>query len=156
MNESSASSIKAYSQTQSRTVIGPGNNWGGRLSHDGKWLAYYVLESGAFEIYVTRFPETGARWLIAEGTDPSWSPDGNEIYYRSGPRLIAASVDKASGVTVASNRVVVDPFLPPLYDDYDIHPDGRTVVAVRPGSQTQGREVTMVLDWFSELRQARR
>ena len=156
MNESSGSSIMAYSHTQSRTVIGPGNTWGGRLSHDGKWLAYYVLESGVFEIYVTRFPETGARWLIAEGTDPSWSPDGNEIYYRSGPRLVAARIDKAAGVTVASNRVVVDPFLPPLYDDYDIHPDGRTVVTVRPVSQTQGREVTMVLNWFSELPQVSR
>lgn len=156
INEANGSSIMAYSQTQSRTVIAPGNNWGGRLSHDGKWLAYYVLEAGAFEIYVTRFPETGARWLIGEGTDPSWSPDGNEIYYRSGPRLMAARVDKAAGVKVVSNRVVVDPFLPPLYDDYDIHPDGRTVVTVRPASQTQGREVTMVLDWFSELRQASR
>ena len=156
MNESSGSAIRAYSHSQSRTVIGPGNNWGGRLSRDGKWLAYYVLESGSFEIYATRFPETGARWLIAEGTDPSWSPDGTEIYYRSGPRLLAARIDKAAGVKVASHRVVVDPFLPPLYDDYDIHPDGRTVVTVRPGSQTQGREVTMVIDWFSELRQAGR
>lgn len=156
LNEANGSSIIAYSHTQSRAVVGPGNTWGGRLSHDGKWLAYYVLESGAFQIYVTRFPETAARWLIAEGTDPSWSPDGNEIYYRSGPRLIAARVDKAAGVKVASNRIVVDPFLPPLYDDYDIHPDGRTVVTVRPASQTQGREVTMVLDWFSDLRQAGR
>ena len=156
MNESSGSAIKAYSDAQSRTVIGPGNNWGGRLSRDGKWLAYYVLESGSFEIYVTRFPETGARWLIAEGTDPSWSPDGTEIYYRSGPRLMAGRVDKAAGIKVASHRVVVDPFLPPLYDDYDIHPDGRTVVTVRPGSRTQGREVTMVLDWFGEFLQGRR
>jgi Tol biopolymer transport system component len=150
------SSIMAYSNTQSRTVVGPGNTWGGRLSRDGKWLAYYVLDSGTFEVYVTPFPEGGARWLIADGTDPSWGPDGNEIYYRSGPRLMAARVDKTSGVKVVASRVALDPFLPPMYDDYDIHPDGHTLVTVRPANQTQGREVTMVLGWFDEIGRADR
>ncbi len=154
MMEGGGSSIMAYSNTQSRTVVGPGSRWGGRLSRDGKWLAYYVLDSGTFEVYVAPFPEGGARWLIAEGTDPSWGPDGNEIYYRSGPRLTAARVDKSAGVKVVATRLVIDPFLPPLYDDYDIHRDGRTLVTVRPANQTQGREVTMVLSWFNEFGRA--
>ena len=94
----------AYNNTQSRTVVGPGSTWGGRLSRDGKWLAYYVLNSGTFEVYATPFPEGGTRWLIAEGTDPSWGPDGNEIYYRRGPRLMAARVDKTAGVKVLASR----------------------------------------------------
>lgn len=57
---------------------------------------------------------------------------------------------------VSASRIVIDPFLPPLYDDYDIHRDGRTLVVVRPVNKTQGREVTMVLDWFSELPRADR
>jgi hypothetical protein len=55
MIEGNGSSIEAYNRTQSRTVVGPGSTWGGRLSGDGKWLAYYVLDSGAFEVYVTPF-----------------------------------------------------------------------------------------------------
>ena len=151
MQEGNQSSIMAYAQAQSRTIVGPGSNWGGRLSRDGKWLAYYVLNAGTFEVYATPFPAGGRAWLIAEGTDPSWSPDGHELYYRSGPRLIAARIDRTAGVKVSGRRIVIDPFLPPLYDDYDIHPDGRTVVVVRPANKTQGREVTMVLDWFSEF-----
>jgi Tol biopolymer transport system component len=150
------SSIMAHSDTTSRTVVGPGSTWGGRLSRDGKWLAYYLLNAGTFEIYVTPFPEQGSRRLITEGTDPSWSPDGNEIYYRNGPRLMAARLDKTAGVKVSASRIVIDPFLPPLYDDYDVHRDGRTLVVVRPVNKTQGREVTMVLDWFSELPRADR
>jgi serine/threonine-protein kinase len=150
------SSIMAYSNTQSRTVVGPGSTWGGRLSRDGKWLAYYVLNSGTFEVYATPFPEAGTPRLIAEGTDPSWGPDGNEIYYRRGPRLMAVRVDKTAGVKVLATRVVIDPFLPPLYDDYDVHGDGRTLVLVRPANETQGREVRMVLDWFNEFRRAAR
>jgi Tol biopolymer transport system component len=146
------SSIMAYSNAQSRTVVGPGSTWGGRLSRDGRWLAYYVLDSGLFEVYVTPFPDGGGRWLIAEGTDPAWAPDGSEVYYRAGPRLMAARVDKTAGVRVTSTRVVIDPYLPPLYDDYDIRPDGRAVVAVRPANLTQGREVTIVLGWSDELR----
>jgi eukaryotic-like serine/threonine-protein kinase len=152
MTPPNQASIMAYSGKQPRTVVGPASTWGGRLSRDGKWLAYYVLNAGTFEVYVTPFPEGGARWLIAEGTDPSWGPDGTEIYYRSGPRLMAARLDKTSGVKVSSSRIVIDPFLPPLYDDYDIHPDGRTLVMVRPANSTQGREVTMVLDWLGEIR----
>jgi hypothetical protein len=101
---------------------------------------------------VTPFPKAGPRWLIAEGTDPAWSPKGQEVYYRSGPRLMAARLDVGSGVRVASTRVAVEPFLPPLYDDYDVHPDGRTLVLVRPANATHGREVTVALDWAAELK----
>jgi len=149
------SSIMAYSKQQSSTVVAPGSAWGGRLSRDGKWLAYYVLNSGRFEIYATPFPEEGAPRLIAEGTDPAWAPDGNEIYYRRGPRLMAARVDKTAGIKVVASRVAIDPFLPPLYDDYDIHVDGRTLVMVRPASETQGREVRMILGWVNDFRDAR-
>jgi len=156
MLDQGGSAILAYDKTQSQTVVDRRSTWGGRLSRDGKWLAYYVLESGKFEVYVTPFPAGGARWLIGEGTDPSWGPDSQEIYYRSGPRLMVARLDKSAGVTVVSSRVVVDPFLPPLYDDYDVHSDGRTLVMVRPVNKTQGREVTMVLDWFNDFQRAER
>ena len=122
------------------------------MSRDGRWLAYYLLESGTFEIYISPFPGAGTRWLIAEGTDPAWGPHDNELYFRSGPRLMAARIDKAEGVHVLSQRVVTEPFLPPLYDDYDIHPDGATLVVVRPANRTHGREVTMVINWVAELR----
>ena len=152
MVDGNASTIRAYGNSQSRTVVGPGNVWGGRLSRDGKRLAYYVLNSGTFEVYVTPFPEGTGRWLVAEGTDPSWGPDGSELYYRSGPRLMAARLDTVSGVKVVARRVAIDPFLPPMYDDYDIHPDGRTLVSVRPMNPAQGREVTTVIGWLEQFR----
>jgi Tol biopolymer transport system component len=136
---------------ESRRVVGPGDTWGGRLSPDGRWLAYYTLDSGYFEIYVTSFPDTATRSLIAEGTDPAWSPDGSEIYYRNGSRLMAATLDMASGVRVLSHRLVVEPFTPPMYDDYAIHPNGGTLALVRPAGDARGREVTLVLDWFADL-----
>jgi Tol biopolymer transport system component len=150
--EGSASSIVAVTDGQTRRVVGPGPTWGGRLSRDGRFLVYYSLESGNFEVFVTPFPAGGTRWLIAEGTDPTWAPDDTEVYYRSGSRLMAARIDKTAGIRALSHRVVIEPFQPPMYDDYDIHPTDRSVVMVRPANRTQGREVTMVLNWLTELR----
>jgi hypothetical protein len=100
---------------------------------------------------VTAFPGGGPRWLIGEGTDPTWAPDGSEVYYRSGDQLMAARIDASAGVRVLQRRVALQPFLPPLYDDYDVHAGGRLVI-VRPVGDAVGREVTMVLNWFPELR----
>ena len=152
----SPSSIVAWTDGRSHRVVGPGGTWGGRLSPDGRWLAYYTLEPSGFEVYVTPFPDGGARWSIAEGTDPAWAPDGAEVYYRSGDRLMAARIDTVAGVRVLTRRVAIEPFLPPLYDDYDIHRDGRTLVLVRPVGDAVGREVTMILNWFPELRRVMR
>ena len=95
------SSILTIDHGTTRRVVGPADTWGGRLSPDGRWLAYYSLDSGNFEIYVTPFPNTGARQLIAEGTDPSWSPKGSEIFYRNGGRLMAARLEMSAGIRVA-------------------------------------------------------
>ena len=153
----SPSSIMAFADGVSRRVVGPGDVWGGRLSPDGRWLAYYSRESGEFEVYVTPFPEGGTRWQISDngGRDPTWGPDGTEVYYRSGDQLMATRIDTDAGVRVRSRRLVVQPFSPPLYDDYDIHPvNGRTLVLVRPVGDAERREVTIVLNWLTELRRS--
>ena len=150
----SPSSIWAFSNGQSRRIVGPGPLWGGRLSPDGDWIAYYRFESGTYEVYVTRFPEGGTRWLMSDsgGRDPSWSPDGTELYYRAGDRLLAARLDLKNGARVLSRRLVMQPFRPPLFDDYDIHPkDGRTLVIVRPETDVPD-QVTVVVNWFEELK----
>lgn len=139
--------IMAHRDGKTVVAADHGSTWGGRLSRDGQWLTYYVLRSGAFEVYVTAHPD-GTPQQVAEGTDPAWAPDASELFYRSGPRLMAARLDKSAGVKVMSRRVVVDPFLPPLYDDYDIHPKTRGMVIVRPANRTQGREVAIVANLF--------
>ena len=150
------SSIMAFTSGAPRRVVGPGPNWGGRLSPDGRWLTYYVLERGNFHVYVTAFPEGGARWLVSEegGRDPSWGPDGRAVYYRSGDRLMAARVDTTGGIRVLDRRVVLTPFSPPLFDDYDIHSDGRSIALVRPREES-GRGVVLVLNWLSELQRTK-
>ncbi|MBA2335467.1 MAG: PD40 domain-containing protein [Blastocatellia bacterium] len=146
------SSIMALTGGRSRRIVGPGSVWGGRLSPDGRLLAYYTLESGLFQVYLTTFPNAGGRWLISEdrGRDPSWGRDDTQLYYRSGDRLMAARIDTTAGVRVISRRLVLTPFSPPLYDDYHVHPDGQTLAVVRPREESD-REVAVVLDWLDGI-----
>ena len=44
------------SKTLRPLVRTPADEWGGRLSPDGRWLAYFSNVSGRYELYVTSFP----------------------------------------------------------------------------------------------------
>ena len=64
----------------------PGNETHGRISPDGRWLAYSSDESGRSEIYVQSFPKTGGgKWQIsAQGGDEAfWRGDGRELFFIS-------------------------------------------------------------------------
>ena len=65
-------------------------------SPDGRWIANGSDETGVSEVYVRPFPATdGARWKASldGGTEPAWSNDGRELYYRStGGDLMAAEI----------------------------------------------------------------
>jgi Tol biopolymer transport system component len=150
--EGTPGSIWALTDGETRRIVGPGSIWSGRPSPDGRWVAYASLDSGNFKVLVSA-RDGGEPWPVADGTDPNWNAAGNEIYYRSGTSLMAVSVDTTGGAVrvLSEPRVVVDTFIPPYYDDHDIHPDGRTLVYVHPSGATQPREVAIVVNWFPDM-----
>jgi len=103
------------------------NEINGRLSPDGKWLAYESDDGGRAEIYVTNFPEATARWQVSTegGRSPYWSADGRTILFlhqdriltapvRAGnafavdaPRILEPMGDRIAGFTVATNGTIV-------------------------------------------------
>jgi eukaryotic-like serine/threonine-protein kinase len=117
-----------------------------RLSPDGKLLAYVSDESGRDTVYVTALGEGAARWQIAEASDPVWAPDGSQLYYVSGTRLVAAQLDVSAGVRVVVQRTVQDSFAVPAYGDYDVSPDGRSIALIRPFDLARGREVVLAIN----------
>ncbi len=66
----------------------------GRFSPDGKWVAYCSNESGRNEVFVQPWPGPGPKIQISSdgGTDPIWSRDSNELFYRNGDKMMAVSV----------------------------------------------------------------
>src|SRR5271163_463693 len=55
----------------------------GKLSPDGRWLAYQSVESGRAEVYVMPFGGGQGKWQVSAngGGRPQWSTDGKELYY---------------------------------------------------------------------------
>jgi len=76
---------------------------GPRLSPDGRFVTYFLNESGRREIFIHEI-EDGARWQVstAGGDSPHWSDNGREIVYLDPERrLMAVSVEVGSaGVTL--------------------------------------------------------
>jgi serine/threonine protein kinase/Tol biopolymer transport system component len=70
------------------------------LSPDGRWLAYVSDRTGQNEIWVQRYPNGGpVRVSSNGGTDPQWSADGGEIFYRQETALMAVAVQAAQELT---------------------------------------------------------
>ncbi len=131
----------------------------GPLSPNGKWIAYSSDESGREEIYVQPFPALDARMQISTdgGTQPIWSRDGRELFYRSARDVMATMTSKASMAFSSPRPLFTDRFERPQPDGhitYDVAPDGRfLMIAALERADGAGRnELHVVLNWFEELK----
>jgi eukaryotic-like serine/threonine-protein kinase len=144
-------------------VQGPFNAGGARFSPAGHWVAYVSDESGRNEVYVRPYSEAGTRVQIsaAGGSQPVWSRDGHELFFRSGDELLAVDVSPGPNLSagkpvVLFSRSMVEDSSGKAYDfmaDYDVSNDGRRFVLPKynPNSSNTPR-IRMMLDWFSELK----
>jgi hypothetical protein len=56
---------------------------GGKLSPDGRWIAYFSDEAGRFDLFVQSYPAGGAKVQVSTGGVKAawWNRDGREILY---------------------------------------------------------------------------
>jgi Tol biopolymer transport system component len=143
-------------QTAERRQLAlPGFQRGGRLSPDGRWLAFESLAGNRSEIHVRPFPDLEADYMVSPdgGDEPAWSPDGKELYYRRGPDLMVVRVPAAGASGwPAPDVLFTGTFARDTYGDqsYDVAPDGRFLM-MRPAA-TGSIQVQVVLDWLAEVR----
>jgi Tol biopolymer transport system component/DNA-binding winged helix-turn-helix (wHTH) protein len=74
------------------------NEFHAQISPDGRWLAYASDETGAYEVYVQRFPTAEQHHRISSngGSEPQWRGDGRELFYLSTDGKLM-SVDLGNG-----------------------------------------------------------
>ena len=67
--------LRAYDRPRGRAGVLP----------DSQWVAFHSSESGRFEVYLTRFPPTGAgeRLQVSAngGVQPQWNRNGRELFF---------------------------------------------------------------------------
>jgi serine/threonine-protein kinase len=74
----------------------------GRFSPDGRWVAYLSNASGPFVAFVRPAQGDGGPWQIspAGGYEPLWSPDGSEIYYLDDHDVMAVSFSNSGEMRI--------------------------------------------------------
>ena len=137
-------------------IVTPAYEGGAQLSPDGRWLLYQSDASGRPEIYVRRYPGLDRQWQVSEGggIQPRWSRNSREIYYRSGQRIVAVTLDASGADPVFAKPVAL---FPDDYDfgpgasiaNYDVTPDGRFIM-IRRGAN--GGKLRVVINWTDELK----
>jgi len=134
------------------------------LSPDGHWLAYASNESGAMEVYVRPFPNTGdGRWQIsaAGGQEPVWAHSGRELFYRA--RAGGGSADSLMAMQVTTGKNFVPgarrALFPltresgnPAHQQYAVEPDDRHFVMIRITEANRAAPLVVVENFFEVLR----
>ena len=127
---------------------------GGKLSPDGRWLAYQSAESGRFEVYVTPFGGGQGKWQVSAngGQYPRWSKDGKELYYMDLTyNLFAVPVTNAGGALQfgAAEKLITNWSAPQVF--YDVSPDGKKFLLDRVEQQVS-QSVTVITNFTAGLK----
>jgi Tol biopolymer transport system component len=135
----------------------PFNEQWGRLSPDGRWVAYQSNESGRPEIYVQAASGVGGKWQVstAGGAQPQWRADGREIYYRAPDQTITAVSVTAGESFVAGTPVPLfkAPTVESTYTGVRWLPtaDGQRFLVNVPVRGPEAAHFTVVTSWTTEL-----
>ena len=138
------------------------NETTGRLSPDGRYLAYCSDESGVYEVYVRPFGNGGGRpYLVSRsgGCQPRWSGSGEELFFVSGSTVFAVRTTTQPALAIGPPEPLFQhagvSTSSPFVTTYDVAPDGETFVLVERLEQARsasvGSVVRVVENWRAEV-----
>ena len=132
----------------------------GRIAPNGKLLAYTSIESGQWEVYLTRYPSCEGRWQVSTtgGQWPHWNGKSDRLFFSHDEDIFEVSV--ASGPTPLLGppvRLFTRPPLGPvqlgIYTGFDMTPDGRRFLILRAATpQGPTQNLTVIQNWRAEFR----
>jgi hypothetical protein len=137
----------------------PFNEMQGRLSPDGRWMAYTSDESGSLEVYVRPFPTGAEKSLVSTngGSDPVWRHEGKELFYLGADRKLM-SVNVKSSTTFESDvpRPLFDAHVGALNPDYrnqyTVSSEGSRFLVNVVSEGSSSSPITVVLNWTEMLK----
>jgi serine/threonine protein kinase/Tol biopolymer transport system component len=140
------------------------------ISPDGRWLAYMSNESGQYEIFVRPFPDvdSGGKRQVSRngGNNPLWSPDGQELFYRNGDKIMVVPVEIKPAFRLGNPEVLFEgPYFQVSLSNaaitsWDITQDAKRFLMMKEAeaieedsAQRAPRKINIILNWFEELKE---
>jgi Tol biopolymer transport system component len=133
----------------------PFDERGSRFSPDGHWVSFTSDVSGAPEIYVRPFRDSGGTWRVSNhgGQTAVWRGDSREIYYLAPDGMLMAA--PVTGTAPFQTGTPVPLFKPALSDtsdfQYDVFADGKRFV-VNQQASTKEEPINVLVDWPATLK----
>ena len=138
-----------------RLLASSSDESGASFSPNGRFIAYVSSESGQNEVYVREHPKGGKHLISAGGgTEPVWSRNGRELFYRNGGWLMAVGIDSEPPLVAGRPQPLFEaPYdeAGPTYSNYDTTPDGQFIM-VRSGQEREAARLIVITNWFEELK----
>jgi len=121
-------------------------------------VAYTSDVSGASEVYVRPFRESGATWRVSNrgGQTPAWRGDSREIYYLAPDGvLMAARVTGATGAAPFQTETPAPLFKVAVPDNtdpqYDVFADGQRFL-VNQQISSKEEPINLLVNWTAALK----
>ncbi|HEV8383222.1 MAG TPA: hypothetical protein VGQ11_00005, partial [Candidatus Acidoferrales bacterium] len=136
----------------------PFNEREGKISPDGRWMAYASDESGRDEIYVQALGGSGGKWQISTdgGFAPLWARGSGELFYRNGDKVMSVAYSAKPEFSPSPPRTLFEGRyeIHPRHEGiYDVSPDGKRFLLVKSaGSEAGQSQLHVVLNWFEEVK----
>jgi Tol biopolymer transport system component len=131
-----------------------------QVSPNARWAAYNSDESGAWEVYVTRFPTFTSRRRVstAGGVQPKWRRDGKELFYLAlDSSMMSVPIDTGAELRVQRPVKLFDSGITPNpgLTQYGVTPDGQRFLGL-DRSWREGETLTVLLNWLTPENLGRR
>jgi eukaryotic-like serine/threonine-protein kinase len=131
----------------------------GRVSTDGRWIAYVSDESGRPEVSVRSLLGSARRIVLSPGggDQPVWRKDGGELFFvEPEGRIRALAAGRMSAPDPTFGLRVALP-VPPIGfghwgTQYDVSPDGGRIYFMQRNRDAPPSIITVVLGWRSLLK----
>ena len=127
----------------------PYHEQSGRVSPDGRFVAFGSTQSGRMEIYVRPMNQSiGGKQVSEEGGgQPRWRRDGKELYYVQGNSLMAVPLTSSQNGVAAGRPQLLFSSESGFGDGYDVWPDGQRFLVPEPTDGNKQRPLRVVQNW---------
>ena len=127
------------------------------ISPDGRWLAYSSSDNNRPETYVQAFPNPGGKFQVSTdgGTEPVWARSGRELFYKSGNRMMAVSIDMTGSTPMVGKPTLLfqGSFAATgIEASYDVSADGQRFLMLQPDATSASEHIVVIQDWMDEVK----